>query len=404
MNSRARTDTTDVPAGGRRILALGVTRINDSYPNVKYKLAALGRIFADCYVDAVVPIDSETEFAAVLPDSKSGKLALSWKLLLGHLKSFYRSATNRADAVYVCYPGIVIAAWLGLPFIRSRYRAVYLDAFISLYDTTVRDRGLFSPGSLAAKALFALERRALRVATTVIVDTPENADYYTALFNLPATRFRAMPLSIPPFSPAGSSPDETTGPRLRCVFVGTFVPLQGIPVIVEALKLLVRETDIEFVFVGDGQDANFLEEYIASCAAGNVTWHRGHFSTEFVVEQIRGADVCLGVFGAGEKTQRVLPYKLYYYLALAMPVVTASGATTTRILADCTRSGGAAPLAVVPAGDPHSLARTLLRFRDDPAEFTGLGSAGEAYFRRALSDSVIERALTELLEASGAGG
>ncbi len=69
--------------------------------------------------------------------------------------------------------------------------------------------------------------------------------------------------------------------------------------------------------------------YIESSASTKVTWHRGHYPTDFVVEQIRNADLCLGVFGAGEKTQRVLPYKLYYYLALAMPVVTASSATTT---------------------------------------------------------------------------
>ena len=317
---------------------------------------------------------------------------------LGHLKAFYRSATHRADVVYVCYPGIVLAAWLGLPFVRSRYQAIYLDAFISLYDTIVCDRRLLRPGQLVAKLLFALERKALTTATTVIVDTPENADHYASLFNLPTTRFQVVPLGIPPLAPTSDAPEPPSDSPLRCIFVGTFVPLQGVPVIVEAIRVLGDEPGIEFVFVGDGQDAGCLDSYLGSHPAENVTWHRGHFATDFVAAQIENADVCLGVFGDAEKTQRVLPYKLYYYLALAMPVVTASGTTSERILAECARNEEAPPLSVVPAGDAAALANALRRLRDDRSGLAALGRAGRRYYERALSEPVIERQLEAMFE------
>ncbi|MBT8087787.1 MAG: glycosyltransferase [Gammaproteobacteria bacterium] len=387
----------------KSLLALGVTRINDSYPNVKYKLGMLSRIFGDQYVDAVVAIDGGQNFSAAGPRGWFSRLGLALRMLLAHLRAFYRSATHRADAVYVCYPGIVIAAWLGLPFIRSRYRAIYLDAFISLYDTVIHDRRLLKPGQLAAKLLFALERRALATATTVIVDTPENADHYASLFNLPAARFQVVPLSIPPLVPIGVAPKPAANSPLRCIFVGTFVPLQGVPVIVEAIRLLSDEPGIEFVFVGDGQDAGCLDAYIESRSAKNVTWHRGHFPTDFVAEQIQRADVCLGVFGDAEKTQRVLPYKLYYYLALAMPVVTSSGATSERILAECARQEESAPLSVVPAGDAVSLANALGRFRDDRSGLAALGRAGRQYYEDALSEPVVARHLQTLFELTEIG-
>ncbi len=244
----------------KSILVLGVTRISDSYPNVKYKLAALAAIFGEGYVDAVIDLEEGQAFAAIAEGRTTGRFRLAWRLLWGHLRSFYRSLANRSDAAYLCYPGIVLANWFGLPFVRSRYKALYLDAFISLYDTIVRDRRLLKAGNPAAKLLFAMEKRAIKVATAVIVDTPENARYYSELFDVPLARFHAVPLSIPPLPAASAARRGGSGTPLRCVFVGTFVPLQGVPVIVDAVRLLADDPDIEFVFVGDGQDAHCLED------------------------------------------------------------------------------------------------------------------------------------------------
>ncbi len=386
----------------KSILVLGVTPISDSYPNVKYKLAALAEMFGEKYVDAVIRIEGQPAFASIAPGGKPGRLGLAWKLTWGHLREFYRSLRHRSDVGYICYPGIVLANWLGLPFVRSRYKALYLDAFISLYDTIVRDRRLLKAGNPAAKLLFAMEKRAFTVATAVIVDTPENAQYYSELFDVPLARFHAVPLSIPSLPAARVARRKDNGAPMRCVFIGTFVPLQGVPVIVDAVRLLADDPDIEFVFVGDGQDAHCLEDYIESSATAKVTWHRGHYPTDFLVEQIRDADVCLGVFGAGKKTQRVLPYKLYYYLALAAPVVTATSLTVERLSADCAEPGETPPLAAIPAGDATALAAVLRHYRDHRAELVDLGHAGRRYYECSLSDAVIREQLAELFRATGA--
>lgn len=386
----------------KSILVLGVTRISDSYPNVKYKLAALGALFGEGFINGVIAIEERRTFAAIARGRKSGRLGLLWKLSWGHLRAFYRCLTQRSDAVYICYPGIVITAWLGLPFIRARYGRLYLDAFISLYDTVVCDRRLLKAGNPVAKLLFALERRALNVATTVVVDTPENARYYSELFGVPLARFHAVPLSIPPLPPADVARGESSAMPMRCVFVGTFVPLQGVPVIVDAVRLLADDPDFEFVFVGDGQDARYLEAFLESSASGNVSWHRGHFPTEFIAREVLGADLCLGVFGKTEKTDRVLPYKLYYYLAMAAPVITASTSTAKRMLADSSAGGDGQPLAVVPAGDAQALADALRHFRSHGAELEDLRGAAGRYYQRALSDAVVRERLSEVFEVTSA--
>ena len=266
--------------------ALGVTQVNDSYPNVKYKLAALGKLLGEDYCEYIVPLDRAGASQQTLSAPDSNRLVLAWRLFAGHVRVLLYSLRHRANSIYVCYPGIFIAAWLGLPFMRRRYRYLYLDAFISLYDTVVFDRQLLEEGGLLAKLLFRFERRAFNSATTVLVDTPENARYYSDLFKLPQDRFFSMALSIPPLPSRKTVAEPKDKGRMRCVFIGTFVPLHGIRTIIEAAELLLDDSKIDFVFVGDGQDANYLQTHIEESRASNVTWHRGHFPTPFVIDQI----------------------------------------------------------------------------------------------------------------------
>jgi glycosyltransferase involved in cell wall biosynthesis len=376
----------------------GVTQISDSYPNIKYKLTALRRLLGDKYSEYVMLSNRSVAAKGFFSALSSGSLTLIWRFLIGHIKVFFYSIRHRAESVYVCYPGIVITVWLGLPFIRKRYPVVFLDAFISLYDTVVMDRKILKENGVLARILYLLEKRAFEAATVVIVDTPENASYYSKLFGTPSDKFHAMPLCIPPLTVEIEKPKEHTSRRVRCVFVGTLVPLQGIRTIVDAVNFLEGDSEIEFVCIGDGQDAEHLDGYLSKTSNPRLTWHRGHYSTDFIVQQIRNADICLGIFGDGPKAQRVLPYKIYYYLALGMPVVTAKTDTANRILAECQGLGIEKPFLLVPAGDPQSLANTLTRLRDNPDERAELGASGADYFHSVLSASAIEQSLKKLIE------
>ena len=376
---------------------LGVTQVNDSYPNVKYKLLAMRQLLGDAYNEYVVPIDKSGNSGSLFSALRSNRLMLGLRLLVGHIKIVVRTLKYRATSVYVCYPGIAIAVWLSLPFVRGRYPVVYLDAFISLYDTVVLDRRLLNEGGLLARFLYRLERRAFATATSVVVDTPENAQHYARLFRLPPKKFCVIPLCIPPMETTSPAQRERERSALRCLFVGTFVPLQGIPTIVAAMKILADDSDIEFVFVGDGQDARYLDEYVAAANDARVTWHRGHYPTPFVIDQISTADVCLGIFDDGPKAQRVLPYKVYYYLALGRPTVTAATASSQRISAECEDASMPPPLQLVPPGNPEALALKLRGLRDNRDELARTGSAGRDYFDRALSDPAIMKSLQELI-------
>ena len=75
---------------------------------------------------------------------------------------------------------------------------------------------------------------------------------------------------------------------------------------------------------------------------------------------IGDSDICLGIFGAGEKTQRVIPNKVFDALACERPVITGD----TPAARECLVDGEQAWLC--PTGDPEALADGRARARHGP--------------------------------------
>src|SRR5207302_10630754 len=96
-----------------------------------------------------------------------------------------RRVPGGVGALAACYPR---APELAAARRAARGRPVVFDALVSLHETLVDDRRRFRPGSLPARALFALDRAALRAADLVVADTEANAEFLAALAGLPRSR------------------------------------------------------------------------------------------------------------------------------------------------------------------------------------------------------------------------
>jgi glycosyltransferase involved in cell wall biosynthesis len=242
-------------------------------------------------------------------------------------------------------------------------RPVVLDAFLSPWDTVVNDRRLLAPRSLAARALFALERAALRVSDRVLVDTAAHADFMAATFGVDRSRFVPIPVGSLVRAkararvPVGVGAGSGEGEPFTAFFCGSFVPLQGVPYILDAAA---RAPDLRFVLVGDGPDGPAAEREARSRALPNLTLERRFIPREELETRLASADAVLGVFGPTAKSLRVVPCKVYDGLAAGLPVVTGDGPAPRELLED----GGNALL--VDRGSPDALVAALRRLRDEP--------------------------------------
>ena len=282
------------------------------------------------------------------------------------------------DALIVGYPGHLD---LAAARFAARGRPVVFNPLVSLADTLVDDRGRFRRGSLPARALAALDRRALRTADLVVADTEANADDLARRARIPHKKVAVCFVGAEErvFRP-GWAPDEP----FRALFVGKLIPLHGLGVVLEAARLL---PDVGFRIVGSGQQAGLLD-----ARPPNVTWVPW-VEYERLPDELHGAGCALGIFGTSAKAARVIPNKAFQALACGTPLVTANTPAARELLAD-----GVSALLVQP-GNPEALASAIGRLAEDPALAERIGARGHAVYRAEASEDVLGARWRALLEA-----
>ena len=314
-------------------------------------------------------------------------------------------------------PDLVLVGYLGhfdVRLARRLYRRtpIVLDHLIGASDTA-RDRQL--SGGIRQVLLRAIDSGALRSADLVAVDTREHLD------SLPP-QYRDRAVVVPVGAPrnwfeVGATPavDETsmkagseTGSKpavtgevpsnasagpLRVVFFGLYTPLQGAPVIGEALARLAG-SPVEATMAGKGQDGPRAR----AAAAGNgaVRW-LDWVAPDELPALVAAHDVCLGIFGTGPKALRVVPNKVFQGAAAGCAIVTSDTAPQRRMLGDAA--------VFVPPGDPEALADALLELAGDRAALSRARTAArQLAVERFCAEQIVRPLIERLDEVTAAGG
>jgi glycosyltransferase involved in cell wall biosynthesis len=307
----------------------------------------------------------------------SVRLIMAWTRLI--------SASRRigpVDAVVVGYLG-----HLDVHLARRLFPGVpiVLDLLVFLADTAA-DRGV--GGGWRAGMLRLLDDRAIRAADLILVDTPEHAE-------LVPREQRGRAVVVPVGAPEAwlSEPRPVGTAPLRVIFFGLFTPLQGAPVIGEAMRLLAERPDITFSVIGGGQ--HWEETRRRAGDGARCTWSAWIAPAE-LPSLVAEHDVCLGIFGDAPKSVRVVPNKVYQGAAAGCAVVTSDTPPQRRALGDAAL--------FVPPRDPAALALALTSLADDRELLAHLKRAGHALARGEYRPVRVVRPLLERLRLGEVDG
>jgi glycosyltransferase involved in cell wall biosynthesis len=323
--------------------------------------------------------------------AKVRMLARPWQVpaLLVRLAS--RWATLARTARRMPAPDVVLVGYLGhfdvhLAKLLFRKVPVALDHLVGASDTA-RDRRL--DGGPRRALLRMIDAAALRAADIVVVDTDEH------LAALPE-RYRPRAIVVPVGAPAAwyaaaraaGGPDA--GGPLRVVFYGLYTPLQGTPVIGAALSRIAG-APIEVTMIGRGQEEP--EARAAAAASHAVRWVDWVPAADLPA-LVASHDVCLGIFGTGDKALRVVPNKVFQGAAAGCAIVTSDTPPQRRALGDAA--------VLVPPGDPDALAKALLLLADDRAGLERLRSQARELAARQFAPERIAAPLAREFADRGA--
>ncbi len=292
------------------------------------------------------------------------------------VRSYLALPRRDFDALFVAFPGPTV-----MPVARLLFRGpIIYDAFISFYDSNVFDRKKYPQGSLGALWDRFLDHASTLLADLCLFDTEQHVRYFQELYQVdPKKCIRVFIGSDTTRFQKITAPVRTDG-RVLVQFHGSFVPLQGIPYILEAVSYLKEVTNIHLRVVGGSVEhvAAYEREINARGLSRGVTF-TGRVDPERVPEYVGEADIVLGVFGDTPKTQRVIPNKVFEAVAMGKAVITADTPAIREAFTDREN------IILCRHADSADLARVIIELSCDAALRMRVGEAAYVLARETLS-------------------
>lgn len=295
---------------------------------------------------------------------------------------------ERPDVVWVpCFRQRDMAAaarW------ARRYRVpLVFDPLISAYDKQVEERKKFDEGGRQAKQLLGWEQDLFARADRVVADTQAHADYFHEVLAVPRERISVVMVGAETnlFRPC---PERPPNDPIEVLFYGSFIPLQGPEIIVEAARLC-KADNINWTLLGDGPLRPRCEEL----ARGSPNVHfEDWLPYERLPERICQADILLGIFGSTPKAGRVIPNKVFQGLSCGKPMVTRYAASYPKELLDEVDSG----ITWVPPDDPQKLKDRVVSLAEKPGMLREKANcsrqAHASWFSRELQQAQLQSLLS----------
>lgn len=256
-------------------------------------------------------LKENAENVDILYSSKNkyvGRIIEIWtKLVFKNIKNI--------DIVFVGF-----APQLILPFFKWKFKknVIIIDFFISVYDTLIHDRKKFKDRSIIAKLCHEIDSITLRWTDHVITDTKADARYFMEEFQSNKAKFETLYLEADQsiYYPREQNKRETLKDKFVVLYFGSILPLQGVNVVLDTVKMLRDDKNIFFQIVGPipKKYSKPIQEN-----AEYIDW----LSQEELAQHIANADLCLAGHFSGDidKAKRTIPGKVYIYDAMGKPMV-----------------------------------------------------------------------------------
>jgi glycosyltransferase involved in cell wall biosynthesis len=231
------------------------------------------------------------------------------------------------DYIFVGYPG-----WFDLPLVwllnKLKKEKLVFDSYFSIYDSMVNDRKSVKKNSIQSRFFFFLDKICCNLTDLILLDTNEHIKYFIKTFNIKKKKFIRVFIGADDeiFYPRKKSKNK----RFKVVFHGKFIPLQGVPYIIKAAKLLEKE-NIEFDIIGGGQLKKEIVKFSEKLNTNNVKF-LGFINLKELPVYLSKADIGLGIFGDTEKAKRVIPNKAFEILAMKIPLITGDSPAAREVL------------------------------------------------------------------------
>lgn len=277
--------------------------------------------------------------------------------------------------------------WLITRFTRT---PMILDYMVGLTDVN-RDRATVR--GIKAWLFRQIDRFNTRRLVT-LTDTAAHREIFRRLLGGRLDKMHVVPVGVKPEWLTLPPPPVDEKPIIA-QFIGTYIPFQGVDVIIRAAHLLRDDARVRFELIGGGQTYAECVRLAEQLGVENVDFVTGFFPFSQIAARAAKSTISLGVFGEVEKTAYVVPNKVYDGLAMGHVVITADSPALREFFTPDQH------LITVPAGNAEALAAAIQRLLNSPEQIIALGAAGRMQIERQFMPETIGSILRQIIELQG---
>ncbi len=304
-------------------------------------------------------------------------------------RKFKELKNIKFDFVIVGFPGYFVVFLARL----ITNAPIIFDAYISYFDG-IRDRKEYS--LLNPKLWFAwcVDFLVGLVSNVVLTLNEEYKDFFVR--KLRVSKFKMEVLHK-------GADENIFFPRMsdekRSKYIigwwGSFIPLHGIPVIIDAAKILREDRKIEFQIVGKGQLEKKIRKQVQDSELSNVIF-TSFIPTNELLERVTNFDIVLGIFADSPKASRCVTNKVYEAMAMGKPIITENSGANREIFTHKLNAY------LIPPGDPQALAHAILELIKNEELRLSLGRNARMLFEDNFTTDHIGNELYLILKRHGA--
>ena len=244
-------------------------------------------------------------------------------ILLYWLELLYKAAA--ADVIYLLPMNnnfIKSAIW-AKSFFKKK---LVTEMYISLYDTSVRDRNRLKIESKEAKIAIEKDRLALTGSDYIIPTSTHELSYWGEILDINVEQNKVFVAPVCNISPLVLKRNWRQDGILKICWWGSFIPLHGLDSIFRALKIL-QQNKLQFTCDLFGVDNDSFPQYaekLRSHQLCHVELRKDLSFTDGSLPNylINNCDLALGIFGNTDKALHAVPNKLIEALAMGIPTLT----------------------------------------------------------------------------------
>ncbi len=305
------------------------------------------------------------------------------------LLSQYRKV-GEYDVMFLGYPGqpdVLLGRFLS----GLRGKPLVWDVLMSIY-LIARERHLDQRSPITVRLIHWLEKSAMRRPDLFIIDTPTYAEWYQSEYQIPAEKIRLLPLGADDriFKPLPNPRKDDL--RFLCLYYGSYIPNHGVPIIIEAARILADHPEIHFELVGVGPDRARAEQLARKYELPNVTFI-DWLEKDELIHKIAESNVILGTFGSTPQALLTMQNKIHEGLAMAKPVINGNSPTMQAILRHKEE------IFLCERNDPQALADAIISLCEHPELSARIASQGYAFYQKNLKFDALCKQLCKIVQS-----